>query len=69
MHIFITFKAIFSAIVFAFCITVVFAFYVAAIISKSFIISTIISTFALCLIFDSKHSTINRSALYLVLHY
>jgi len=61
MHIFITFKAIFSAIVFAFC--------VAAVILKSFIVSTTISAFALHLIFDSKHSIINKSALYLVLHY
>ena len=61
MHIFVTFKAIFSAIVFASC--------VAAVISKSFIISVTISAFALRLIFDLKHLTINRSALYLVLHY
>ena len=61
MHIFIAFKAIFSAIVFASC--------VAAVILKSFIVSATISVFTLHLIFDSKHSTINRLTLYLVLHY
>jgi len=61
MHIFIAFETIFSAVVFASC--------VAAVILKSFIVSATISAFALRLIFDSKHSTINRSALYLVLHY
>jgi len=61
MHIFVAFEAILSAVVFAFC--------VAAVILKSFIVSATISAFALRLIFDSKHSTINRSALYLVLHY
>ena len=61
MHIFIAFKAIFSAILFAFCI--------AAVISKSCVISATISAFVLHLIFNSKHSTINRSTLYLILHY
>jgi len=69
MHIFIAFKAIFFAVIFAFYVAVVFASCIAAVILKSFIISTIISAFTLHLIFDSKHSTINRSALYLVLHY
>jgi len=36
---------------------------------KSFIISATISAFALHLIFNSKHSTINKSTLYLILHY
>jgi len=69
MHIFVAFKAIFSAVVFAFYVAVIFASCVAAIISKSFIISMIISAFTLRLIFNSKHSTINKSALYLILHY
>ncbi len=69
MHIFVAFEAIFSAVIFTFCVTVVFASCVAAVILKSFIISTTISAFALHLIFNSKHSTINESALYLVLHY
>ncbi len=60
-NIFVAFKAIFSAII--------FTFYVAAIISKNFIILIIISAFTLHLIFKLKHLTINRSTLYLVLHY
>jgi len=61
MHIFVAFEAIFSAVLFASC--------VAAVISKSYIVSATISTSVLRLIFNLKHSTINRSALYLVLHY
>jgi len=56
MHIFIAFEAIFFAVVFTSCVAVVFASYVAAVISKSFIVSATISAFALHLIFDSKHS-------------
>ncbi len=69
MYIFIAFKIIFSAIVFAFYIAVVFASYVAAVISKNFIILMIILTFTLHLIFNSKHSIINKLMLYLILHY
>ncbi len=61
MHIFVAFEAIFSAVLFASC--------VAAVILKSCVVSATISASVLHLIFDSKHSTINRSTLYLVLHY
>ncbi len=69
MYIFIAFKIIFSAIVFAFYVAVVFASYVAAVLSKNFIILMIILTFTLHLIFNSKHSIINKLMLYLILHF
>jgi len=69
MHIFVAFEVIFSAILFAFYIAVVFASCVATVILKSFVISATISASVLHLIFNSKHSTINKSTLYLILHY
>jgi len=60
MHIYLALKATSFSALAAYMITVISAYSV---------FSAAISAFALSLIFNLKHSTINRSALYLVLHY
>ena len=60
MHICLTLKATSFFALIAYAITVIFAYSV---------FSAAISAFTLSLIFNLKHSTINRSTLYLVLRY